>query len=176
MTKAERVKLLELYSAGPDLVASCLDSISKGAFDYSSGPERWSIRQIVFHIVDSDINGNMRLRKPLAEPETEVPIYNEELWVQRLHVDAIPIDSTLDLFRAFRTYNAAYFEAIAEDEWLQTVIHPEWGRVTLEYVLHVYANHPGWHIEHINRTHEVWKRAEAGEVIDPTVSLWVPPK
>ena len=175
MTLAEREKLLELYKAGPDLVESCLGLIPSGAIDYSSGPERWSIRQIVLHVIDSDINSNMRLRKPVAEPGSEVPIYNQDLWAQHLHASAIPIETALALFRAFRAYNNAYFAAVTDKEWSQTVIHPEWRTVTLEFVLHVYANHPTWHIDHINRTHEVWSRAEAGEVIDPNVSLWVPP-
>ena len=175
MTRTEREKLVELYKSGAEMVRSCLDSIPSGAIDYSAGPERWSIRQIVLHIVDSDINGNMRLRKPLAEPGSEVPVYNQGLWAERLHSDAISIETALALFGAFREYNNAYFAAVTEQEWSQTIIHPEWGTVSLQDVLHIYANHPGWHIDHINRTHEVWKRAEAGEVIDPNVSLWVPP-
>ena len=175
MTSAERHNLIELYRSGPSLVEQCLAAVPAESLDYSPGPQRWSIRQIVLHIVDSDISSFMRLRKPVAEPGTQVPVYDEEKWARALHGDDMSLETALALFRAHRTYNCEFLGAVTDDEWKQEVDHPERGSMSLDDVLNLYARHPTWHIDHIKRTLDTWQRHQAGEEIDPDISLWVAP-
>jgi len=172
MDKTKREELRELYRSGPERLEACVASVPEEALGYKPGPERWSVHQIVLHVVDADLNSFMRLRKPLAEPGSSVPVYDQDMWADRLHAESIPIHVAFSLFRAFRAYNEAFMDAVTEPEWSMTIKHPERGEITLENVLDIYANHPLWHIDHINRTVDAYNRTRAGESIDPNVSLY----
>lgn len=175
MARRDRDGLLDLYRRGPELLEDAMGPVPPEAMDYSWGSGRWSIRQILIHVVDADIVGFLRLRKPLAEPGAGVPAFDQEAWAARLHCEAMPSRTALGLFRAFREYNLAYFAVVSESEWQASVVHPERGVMTLEDALRLYANHPLWHIDQITRSLDVWRRADAGEVIDPSYSAWTPP-
>lgn len=175
MSDNTRSELIDLYRRGPDLLAAALAPIPQEARGFEPGGSRWSIHRIVIHIVDADLAGFMRLRKPVAEPGATVSGYSQEAWAAKLHPESIATEAALELLRAYRSYNLAYLAALSEAEWSGTVLHPERGEITLEAVLAMYARHPGLHIDHIERTYAAWQRVQAGEQLDPNESFWVPP-
>lgn len=175
MTHEKRQELLDLYRNGADLLESCLSEVPEEAMHYKAGPERWSVHQIAFHVVDSDINSFMRLRKPVAEPGASVPVYDQDVWAECLHAGSMSRETALGLFRAYRAYNYEYLSAVSEKEWTQSIVHPEYGEMTLGNVLDLYANHVLWHTDHIERTVNAWRRSKAGETVDPGESLYVGP-
>lgn len=175
MSGTTRSQLIDLYRRGPDLLAAALEPIPPQARTFEPGGSRWSIHRIVIHIVDADLVGFVRLRKPVAEPGATVAGYSQEAWAAKLHPESIALEAALELLRAYRSYNLAFFAAVTETEWSETVVHPQRGQITLEAVLAMYARHPGLHIDHIERTYAAWQRVQAGEQLDPNESFWVPP-
>jgi hypothetical protein len=65
------------------------------------GPGRWSAREIVHHLADSEMTAAIRLRRLLAEERPAIQGYDQEEFARRLHYDR-PHEASLELFRAVR--------------------------------------------------------------------------
>ena len=67
MLADERKKLIALYRDGYATVAEALLKITPEELDAKPGPGRWSVREIVHHLADSEMTSAIRLRLLLAE-------------------------------------------------------------------------------------------------------------
>src|SRR4026209_1018780 len=63
----ERKKLVELYSGGYAAVAEALLKITPEELDFKPDPTRWSVREIVHHLADSEMTAAVRLRLLVAQ-------------------------------------------------------------------------------------------------------------
>src|SRR3954467_2723841 len=70
MTRDERQKLIEQYNDGYRVVAEALTGIDDEQLDARPGPGKWSSREIVHHLADSEMTAATRLRLllPLEPP------------------------------------------------------------------------------------------------------------
>src|ERR1044071_3622339 len=63
---AARRELLEKFRTGPGKLERSIDGLSENELEFSSAPGKWSIREIVIHLCDSEIVGAERIRKVLG--------------------------------------------------------------------------------------------------------------
>jgi DinB superfamily len=171
METKNRTDLINLYKNGPELLDSCLQSIPGEALEYKAGPDRWSIHEIVVHIIDSDINSFLRFRKAIAEPGDNVPVYDENQWIKKLFSPKMEIPFLLELLHVYRRYTGILLDTVGEDAWIGRIIHPENGEMTLDDVLNLYAAHIPVHIRQIQNTVDAWNTSRKGEYVDPDKSL-----
>ncbi len=54
--------------------------VSEAEMDYVPSPGRWTIRQILGHLTDSEMVGADRLRRVIAEDNPTLMGYDEKLW------------------------------------------------------------------------------------------------
>ena len=171
MTTEEREAYIKLYKDGPEKLVNCLSTIPVESFDYKPGPERWSIHEVVVHIVEADLNSLFRFHSPLAEPGRDVPAYNQDQWINKAFSLKKTVPLSLNLLKAFREFNGFLLDSVKEEDWKNTVVHAERGIITLETVLQMYSNHILVHIKQIERTYEAWQKHQRGEYVDPDLSL-----
>ena len=77
MNIEERQQKLAFYGNAYDQLAGALDNYPRDMWDYKPGPERWSIHEILIHIIDSEVNSYVRCRRCIAEPGAAVMAYDE---------------------------------------------------------------------------------------------------
>ncbi len=172
MNSEERQAKLSLYGMAYDHLASALKNYPEDMWDFKTGPERWSIREIIVHITDSEANSYIRCRRAIAEPGAAVMAYDEDQWARGLgYADQDP-QAALALFRHLRgmTYNLV--KGLPDAAWANTIDHPENGIMTLDDWLGVYANHVPEHIYQIQATHDAWLAAKRGKPRNPAESLF----
>ena len=58
-------------------------------------PGKWSVRQVVQHLADSDLVGAFRFRMVLAHDAPELPGYDQDVWAQRLGYQESEVSSAL---------------------------------------------------------------------------------
>ena len=73
-------------------------------------PQEWSAFECMAHITDAEIVMSARYRWVLAHDEPPLIGYDQDLWVDRLHVDDDGLDSLLDLFDARHNAPAELFD------------------------------------------------------------------
>jgi hypothetical protein len=151
-----RQRLIQKYREGPAVVRAALAGATEAELDAHPAPGKWSARDIVHHLADSEMTSAIRLRRLLAEPQPVIQGYDQDEFARRLHYDR-PIQASLLAFSAAREATADILDRLSDAEWAREGTHSESGRYTLERWLEIYAEHAHNHAEQIRRA-----RAAAG--------------
>ena len=148
-----RRALIEKYRQGYQAVSDALQGISERELDARPAPGKWSAREIVHHLADSEMTSAIRLRRLIAEDRPLIQGYDQDEFARRLYYDR-PIRASLDAFRAARETTAEILEQLTEADWAREGTHSESGRYTVERWLGIYAEHAHNHAAQIR-----WARA-----------------
>lgn len=154
MTNEERQSLIEQYKAGDDEVARSLEGFDEESLSAHPLPGKWSAREIVQHLADSEMNSAIRLRKLLTEDDPQIQGYDQEDYAARLRYNERPIEPALDALRGARATTAQLIEAMNDADWSRAGTHSESGRYTAEDWLRIYAAHAHNHAAQIRRLRE----------------------
>lgn len=157
MTSQERIRLVDSYEKAPDELARAVEGIPDREWDFKPSPDRWSIREIVFHLTDGDVNGYVRCRAAIAEPGKTIMAYDQDRWTQSLNHKGRSVKDALELLRLVRHTTALLLRSLPDATWSHTIQHPESGLMTLEKWLEIYDRHPRNHIEQIRKLHDQWR-------------------
>jgi hypothetical protein len=148
MDQQEREKLIAQYRAGYAVVAEALLKITPEELDARPGPGRWTAREIVHHLADSEMTSAIRLRRLIAEDRPQIVGYDQDEFARRLHYDR-PHETSLELFRLARLATAEILERLSEADWQREGTHSEAGRYGVETWLTIYAAHAHKHARQI---------------------------
>ncbi len=150
MDSKTRKQLIDRYKDGYRAVTNALEGITDRELDSRPGPGKWSAREIVHHLADSEMTSAIRLRRLIAEDRPTIVAYDEGSYALRLHYDRA-IEPSLEAFRAARLSTAQLLEKLSEEEWSREGTHTESGRYTVEGWLEIYAKHAHNHADQIRR-------------------------
>lgn len=148
MEKSERDQLIAQYKDGYRAVADALVKITQQELDARSAPGKWTPREIIHHLGDSEMTAAVRFRMLLAEDRTAIKGYDQDEFARRLHYDR-PHEASLELFRAARASTAELMGCLSEADWLREGTHSEIGRYGLDTWLRIYAQHAHKHADQI---------------------------
>ena len=148
MDPTTRKKLIDQYNDGYRVVSEALVGATDEELDAHPGPGKWSAREIVHHLADSEMTSAIRLRRLLAEQAPEIHGYDQEEFARRLHYER-PHESSLELFRYARLATAELLDRLEPPDWLREGTHTESGRYTVETWLRIYAEHAHKHARQI---------------------------
>jgi hypothetical protein len=148
MDQKERETLIAQYRDGYGAIAEALLKITPKELEAKPGPGRWSAREIVHHLADSEMTAGIRLRRLLAEERPHIQGYDQDEFARRLHYDR-PHEASLELFRCVREATAELLERMQPADWLRAGTHSEIGRYTVETWLNIYAEHAHKHARQI---------------------------
>ena len=148
MDRATRDALVAKYKEGYAEVVRALEGTSDAELDRRPAPGKWTSREIVHHLADSEMTSAIRLRRLLAEDRPVIVGYDQEEFARKLHYDR-PIDASLDAFKGARATTGAILDRMTEDEWAREGTHSESGRYTVLQWLEIYALHAHKHAEQI---------------------------
>jgi hypothetical protein len=148
MDKETRQRLIEQYKDGYRVVAEALVGASDDDLDARPAPGKWTGREIVHHLADSEMTGAIRLRLLLAHESPAIFGYDQDEFARRLHYDR-PIEAALDAFKAARRTTSELLECMSDEEWEREGTHTEHGRYTIERWLEIYAIHAHNHADQI---------------------------
>src|SRR5258708_35038196 len=100
---------------------------------------KWSFRQIVCHLADTEIAFGFRLRQALAEPNHIIQPFDQDRWADRY--DSYDLASALELFSALRGWNLLLLKAVGAEDFARPVSHPERGAVAFRTIMETIARH-----------------------------------
>ena len=148
MDSATRKKLIDQYKDGYRVVAESLVGATDEELDARPAPGKWSAREVVHHLADSEMTAAVRARLLLAVDRPQITGYDQEAFAQRLHYER-PIEASLDAFKSARRTTAEILDQLSEAEWAREGTHTDQGRYTLDRWLEIYAKHAHGHAEQI---------------------------
>jgi hypothetical protein len=148
------------------VVAEVLAGAPEEELDTAPAPGKWTAREVVHHLADSEMTSAIRLRLLLASPHPRIEGYDQEEFAKRLHYQDRPIEASLDAFNAARRSTAEILDRMTEVEWLREGTHSEIGRYTIERWLQIYSAHAHGHADQIRIARDAARKKKLEEKKD----------
>lgn len=134
--------------------AELRELIAEAGRELRTRPEasEWSVLECVAHIVDAELVASGRYRWILSHDEPDLPGYDQDLWVDRLHQPSEGPDELLTLFDALRRANLALWRRTPVEDRDRFGIHRERGPESFALTFQLIAGHDRFHIGQARRT------------------------
>lgn len=152
--------LLERYRRGPEVLAMVLTGVFGEEEDFVPAPGKWSIRQIIAHLADSEMVGAHRMRAVIAEDNPTLTGYDQALWARNLDYAQRKPKQSLESFRRQRAENYDLLKNLPESAYARTGNHTEHGPVTLLRLLEIHAEHVENHARQMQAIREEYKKTK----------------
>ncbi len=151
MDSSERSKLIAKYSDGYNEVTDALKDFPSELQTARPLPGKWTAREIIHHLADSESTSAQRIRKLLVEDRAVIQGYDQDQFATLLKYNERETGPALDAFRAARETTTQLLELMSDQDWQREGEHTESGRYTAETWLTIYADHAHNHAEQIRR-------------------------
>jgi hypothetical protein len=153
-----RERLIARYKDGCRAVAEALQGVTEDELDARPAPNKWSAREIVHHLADSEMMSAIRLKLLLAEEHPTIQNYDQEEFARRLYYDR-PIALSAEVFHLARRATSEILDRMTDAEWAREGTHSAHGRYTMEHWLRVYGDHAFHHADQILRARAAARRS-----------------
>ncbi len=151
MTPEERNDLIAKYAAGYDEVMNALRDFPSDSLGAHPIPGKWSAREIVHHLGDSESTSAWRLRRLLVEDNPLIQGYDQDEFATRLRYNERDMAPALEAFRVARETTMQVINLMNEEDWKRAGTHSESGAYTTEDWLRIYAMHAHNHAAQIQQ-------------------------
>jgi uncharacterized damage-inducible protein DinB len=133
----------------PQLLAQVVRTVDSKALDHSPAPGKWSVRQVLIHLADTELVFAFRLRQTVAEHNHTIQPFDQDRWAE--HSEAYDALTALETFTAARRWNILFLSSLSPEAFSKVVTHPERGAMTLQTVVETMAGHDRNHVKQIER-------------------------
>jgi uncharacterized damage-inducible protein DinB len=130
---------LKVLSASPRKIEQLMEDLGAERMDQPPAPGKWSSREIVCHLADTELAFAFRLRQTLAEEDHVIQPFDQEKWA--VNYAAYDAREALTLFCAVRNWNMSLLRSVDPDLHDRTVTHPERGAMTFWTIVETMAGH-----------------------------------
>jgi hypothetical protein len=151
LDRATREKHFVTIERLPAAFRALTGGLSDAQLDTPYRPGGWTIRQVVHHVPESHMNAYIRIKLALTEDAPTIKTYEEQLWAELPDVKACPIDVSLRLLEALHERWIVLLRALPDADFAKPFTHAEWGLVTIDEAVAMYAWHCLHHTAHIKQ-------------------------
>jgi len=154
---SEIPELLERYRRGAELVAVAITGAAGPELDFKPTPDKWSVRQIVAHLADTEAVTVARLRSMIAEDNPALVPFDQNAWADKTDYAKRKPSQALDTMRHLRADNYALLKDLSEETFSRTGTHSRRGPMTLLDLLRLMAEHAEKHATQIRSVRAEYK-------------------
>ena len=133
----------------PERIRAAAAAWSPQQFEQSYAPGKWSARQILIHLAQSELALGTRARMALSTPNYVAQAFNQDEWLAR--DSKLSGRDALDAFVAIAAMNRAMFEGLSAAERQIGLQHPEYGALTVDWILYQLAGHQIHHLQQLEQ-------------------------
>ena len=125
-----------------------VDSLSEEQLGKKYREGSWTVRQLVHHIADSQLNMYQRLRLALTDDNPTVPAFNQEKWAE-LPDNELPVESSIRILEGLNERIVALGQQLDEKQLDHVFTHETNGEISVATKLAKLCWHEEHHFEHI---------------------------
>ncbi len=146
-----RASLIDALEQAPAVFRQLVSGLTDAQLDTPYRPGGWTIRQVIHHVPDSHVNAYVRMKLAATEDTPSIRTYEEARWAELPEAKSAPIAMSLDFLDALHRRLVASLRALPEADFGKAFVHPEWGTVTIDEAVAMYAWHGRHHAAHIRQ-------------------------
>ncbi len=154
ITPANIEKWIKNIEDVPSLLCKSIDGLSDAQLDTPYREGGWTIRQIVHHLADSNINSYVRFKLAVTEDEPTIKPWEQSDWAALEDAVKLPADVSVQLLENLHIRWVTFLRSLSVDDMKRTFLHPEGGVVSVEENIWNYSWHSLHHIAQISSTRE----------------------
>lgn len=150
---------LQSMESIPATLTNLLQGVPESVLTRPPAPGKWSIREVMAHLADSELVVGFRYRA-IAGGDNGVPIaaYDQDRWAASGNYSQTRIENSLKSFFALREMNLSFLRQLPAAAWDKYGIHAERGRETLRDVVQLLAGHD---LNHLGQIKKILSSAQA---------------
>jgi DinB family protein len=144
--------------ASADRYRQLLGGWTPAQFERTYAPGKWTARQILIHLAQTELALGTRARMALSTPNYAAQAFNQDRWMEIEGGSRGPGGSggmsgaeALDVLLALMTMNRTFFQGLSPADLATTLSHPEYGALTVEWILNQLAGHQIHHLAQLEQ-------------------------
>ncbi|MFC4559743.1 YfiT family bacillithiol transferase [Virgibacillus kekensis] len=141
----EWLKEIDIYT---DRLRETVDSLSDEELSRTYRDGSWTVRQLVHHIADSQLNMYQRLKLALTDENPTVPAFDQEKWAIQPDTEH-PIESSVKMLEGLNERIVSLGNSLTEKQLNRAFIHQNNGKITVATKIAKLAWHEEHHLAHI---------------------------
>jgi len=115
----------------------------------SYGEGKWTAREILAHLADTEGAYGFRVRLALAEEHPTIQPYDQDAWLGLYQ--GIDASLAVEVFRSLRAWNLALFGSLTPEQCARGAFHPERGEEAVGVMIALLAGHDLNHLAQLDR-------------------------
>lgn len=155
VTPEKRKGWIAEMDALPRNLARALDALPASSLDTPYREGGWTARQVVHHMADSHLNAYIRIKLALTEDTPTIKTYEEAIWAELPDGRTLDPAVSLAILDGVHRRLTALLDSLTPDQFERPARHPEWGAITVDWLLQMYAWHSRHHVAHIGLVRDV---------------------
>lgn len=145
----DRPLFLSQLAEAPAKLRAAVAGLSDAQLDTPYRAGGWTLRQVVHHLADAQVNWYIRPKLAVTEDLPVTKPYAEQLWAELPDGRTGSVEPSLQMYEGVTARWSRFYESLAPDDWSRRFTNPEWGTLTVEDVLRGMAWHSRHHTAHI---------------------------
>ena len=126
-----------------------MDELTPDQLDTTYRQGGWTIRQIVHHLADNDMNAYLRFKRALTEDEPMANTYREDQWAELPDYQEIPIGDSIALLELLHRRFHILVREIEPEKFKRMLRTEVLGSITLDTALQRFVWHNRHHLAQI---------------------------
>jgi hypothetical protein len=118
-------------------------------FERSYAPGKWTARQVLTHLAQTELALGNRARMALSTPNYAAQKFDQDDWVAR--ETRLTGPEAVETFATIARFNLALFEGLSPADRQIAMSHPQYGTITVDWIIHLLPGHHLHHLEHLKQ-------------------------
>jgi hypothetical protein len=138
--------ILALLGQQMDETLAFLRSIPESQAGFRYAPDKWSIKELVGHLIDTERIFSYRALRFARNDETPLPGYEQDDYIRAASFDDYPLSELADEFESVRRSTLFLFRHLGREAWSRRGIASE-SEVSVRALAYIIAGHELHHRE-----------------------------
>ena len=138
---------LEALGETPTRIRDLAGRWSAEQFERSYAAGKWTARQILIHLAQTDMALGTRARMALCTPSYTAQGFDQNQWVAR--DGAMSGADAVNALVAISAMNRTFFQTLSATDRATPFTQPEYGALTVDWLIHQMAGHQIHHLRQL---------------------------
>ena len=142
---------LAVLQSTPQKLSRQVRGLNQAKLGRRPAPGKWSIREILAHLAETEIVIGYRLRMIRSSNGTPIQAFDQDVWAQSSNYARMDARLALASFGALRRLNVAFLKSIPASKLGYYGMHSERGKETIAHLIRLFAGHDINHLTQVAR-------------------------
>lgn len=115
-------------------------------FGRSHAPGKWTAREVLLHLAHMELALGTRARMALTTDGYVAQPFEQDAWVVKERASAAAGPDIAAVFLGLAGLNLALFASLGAADRATTFVHPQFGEITVDWLIHLLAGHQLHHL------------------------------